>query len=475
MNSRLHTRLAVALFLGLPGAMSFVAVPAVAQNRAAAAPEIEDLEVNANSGVSPGSTLRFKMRGSPRGKARVQLQGSEVAVSLRETARGVYNGSYTIRRGDNIDPKRLIRTSLSVDSQTAVSDYSFPAAFIALADRPPAAQARPPVAQPLPPPQAQPPVQAQLPPQPQPQQAEALRIERFSAAPVAKLEPGAELRFTLSGAPGAMASFEVPGVASGLPMRETRPGFYVGSYTLRQQDNVTSGPVVATLRSGDRWVTAQLPPLLVTDATAPVIGNLLPGQGEVVPGATVTTVSGSLDDAGGAGVDPRNVRLTIAGRDVTPDTQVTPQSFSYRGMLPPGRHTAEVTARDLAGNASQKSWTFDVGSALAGATPGVLPLQVVSPGPNAAINGSEVVIQGKTTPGANVRVKVDAVAPQVDNRVSVAQLVTQQSVVADANGNFSFTLGAYRAAAGTRYEISMLASQGAQTAEQRLMLFQRPG
>jgi hypothetical protein len=479
MKSKFRIQLAAALFLGLPAATSLVAVPAHAQSRAAPAPEIEELEVNANRGVSAGSTLRFTVRGTPRGKARVQLQGSKVAVPLRETARGVYSAAYTVRQSDRIDPNRLIRATLSVGSRTVVSDYSFPPAFIALANNAPAvpprsqaqAQSQP---QPPVPPQVQAQPQPQLQPQPQPP-VEALRIERFSAAPVARLEPGTELRFTLSGNPGAMASFEVPGVASGLPMRETRPGFYVGSYTLRQQDNVTAGPVVATLRSGDRWVTAQLPALLVTDTTAPVIGNLSPRQGDVVPSGAVTTISGSIDDAGGTGVDPRSVRVSIAGRDVTPDTQVTPQTFSYRGTLSPGRHTAEVSARDLAGNASQKSWTFEVGSAAGPALSGTLPLQVVSPGANAAVNGSDVVIQGRTAPGANVRVKVDAVAPASGNRASVAQLVTQQSIVADANGNFSFTLGAYRGAAGTRYEVSMLANQGTQTAEQRLVLFQRPG
>jgi hypothetical protein len=42
---------------------------------------------------------------------------------------------------------------------------------------------------------------------------------------------------------------------------------------------------------------------------------------------------------------------------------VTPDDISYRSELATGRHTAEVTARDRAGNSSTKSWTFDVGGA----------------------------------------------------------------------------------------------------------------
>lgn len=437
-----------ALLFGLPIAVGWVTQPVAAQSRPAN-PDIDDLQLNADSGLAPGSTLQVTVRGTRGGTARVQLPGSDAPLALRESRPGVYTGSYTVRRGDRIDPRRLIRTSLTTGSRTTIANYSFPPAFVALAAPP----------RPAPPP----PTAA----------APAPRIDRFSAAPVGRLEPGTELEFSLSGLPGAAASFELPGIASGLPMREVRPGQYVGTYTLRRQDKLASGPVVATLRAGERWVRTELGTPLVTDSTAPVIGGLTPRQGEATAGAGMTQVSGTLEDAGGSGVDPRSVRLTIAGRDVTADTQVTPQSFSWRGSLPPGRHTVEVTARDQAGNANQKSWTFDVGTAMG--APAALPLQVLDPTPNSAINGADVVIRGRTTPGAAIQVTVDAIAPRVSTRASVAQPVTQQIVVANANGDFSFNFGSYRAVMGTRYEVSMVASLGNQSTEQRLVLFQRPG
>ena len=435
MKFKLRHSVAAALFLGLPAASTFMALPASAQSKSkSAAPVIENLQVNADSGLSPGSTLRFVVQGTPRGRARVQVVGTNVVVPLKESSRGVYGGSYTVKRSDRIDPGNLIRTHLAVGPRTAIANYSFPPSFMALArQNQQVAQAPQPALQPQPQPQAQP-----------------LRIHRFAAAPVNQLEPGTELRFRLEGEPGASATFEVPGVVSGVPMRETRPGFYVGTYTLRQQDKISNAPVVATLRSGDRWVTAQLAGTLVADNAAPVIGNLVPRQGEAVTGGGVTLVSGTFDDPGGTGVDPKSVRINLAGRDVTGDTQVTPQYFSYRGTLSPGRHTVEVTARDLAGNAAQKSWTFDVGTAMGAAAPSVLALQVVSPSQMAAVEGTQVVVQGRTAPNANVRVKVDAVSPPVGNRLSVAQPVTQQTVQADAEGNFSFNFGSHRAVVGTR-------------------------
>ena len=466
MRSRVRSSLVAALVVGVPAASTWIALPAAAQSRAAT-PEIDALQVNADSGLTSGSTLEFTVRGTPRGQVRVQVPGSSAAISLQEGSRGVYSGNYTIRRADRIDPTKLIRATLSVGSQSTVANYSFPPAFVALANTPAPRQPAQPQGQAQPQPQPQPPAQAP---------ASALRIERFAAAPVGKLEPGTELRFTLRGAPGANASFELPGIASGLPMREVQPGEYAGSYTLRRQDTLTPGPVVATLRAGDRWVTAPLAEPLVADSAGPVIGNPPPRQGETAAGAGTTVVFGTFDDAGGSGVDPRSVRLTIAGRDVTAETQVTPQSFSYRGPLPPGQHTVEVTARDLAGNTSQKSWTIDVGAAAMGAAPATtLPLQVVSPVNRGAARSSDVVIEGRTAPGASVRVQVDAIAPSVGDRASVAQLITQQTVIADANGTFSVNLGSYRAPLGTRFEVSLVANHGGLTAEQRLVLAPRPG
>ncbi len=107
--------------------------------------------------------------------------------------------------------------------------------------------------------------------------------------------------------------------------------------------------------------------------------------------------------------------------------------------------------------------------------PLAVPVQLLSPGNNAAIDGSQVIIQGRATPGAMVRVKVDAVAPAQDGRMSVAQPVLEQTVQADRNGNFSFSFGQPRVmpAPGTRYEVSAESLDGGQASGSRLVLFQR--
>ncbi|WP_427913492.1 hypothetical protein ACPWT1_00500 [Ramlibacter sp. MMS24-I3-19] len=82
-----------------------------------------------------------------------------------------------------------------------------------------------------------------------------------------------------------------------------------------------------------------------------------------------------------------------------------------------------------------------------------------------------LVVEGRTAPHALVQARVDAVPPAPAGRTSVAQLLMEETVQADADGNFRITLGLQRAMRGTRYEIALRATDGAQsTAEQRLLV-----
>lgn len=216
-----------------------------------AAPAIETLEINADAAFQSGSTLEFMVRGTPRGIARVQVDGSDIDLALRETRPGTYTGTYTVKRADRLQPNALIRATLVAGGRTTASSFSFPPSF--------KVAAVPPLASPS---SASPPVAVQAPPPP----AGQVRIDRFEATPVQRLEPGAQLRFAVEGAPGATATVQWPGLAGALLLREEWPGQYAGTYTLRAQDTIGNGPVVATLSSGQRRATAHLTTPLVQAA-----------------------------------------------------------------------------------------------------------------------------------------------------------------------------------------------------------------
>lgn len=353
-NDTLVRRGLAALVLALPLA-GLSGSPAQAQTRVAPAPVIDGLEVNADAALRPGSTLEFTLRGTPGGTARVQVAGSDVKVPLQEDTRGVYTGHYTVRRAERgLAPGSLIRSQLTVAGRTSQASFNFPPSFAAAQQGRTSAVA-----------------------------AAGTRVDRFVATPVDRLAPGTELKFVLDGTPAAQASIQVPGLPLTIPMQEQTPGHYLASYTLRLQDTVTPGPVVATLRKGERIATAQLAESLVAGAARP-------------PAA-----------------------------------------------------------------------------AMGAAPASALSLQVTSPGPNAVIDAGQVLLQGRTAPGANVHVRVDAVPPSAPGRASVAVPVVEQTVQADASGNFSLNFGSRRFAPGTRFEVQMSARQGGvSTAEQRLVLYQ---
>jgi hypothetical protein len=439
MKAQLRSHVA-ALFLLAPAAITFTALPStvVAQP---ATPEVHALQVTSDRGLAPGSRLHFRLEGTPRAKASIRIRGAKSMIPLAETSRGVYVGRYVITRDDNIQEGDKIRAIMRRGNRTVTASYDIPQGLGNVASAPPA---------PPPPP---------------------LRIERFQASAVDRIEPGSEIRFTLMGVPGATASVNLPGVENDLALREVRPGQYEGTYVVRRRDTLDpNGPIVATLRMGDRTVNMNLAqPLVAADNRPPAITNLTPREGDTVAGGPPTVISASFRDRGGAGVDPNTVRILISGRNVTSDAQVTPDSFSYRAPLPPGRHTVDVTARDNAGNTVRRTWSFEVASG-----PANVPIQILSHVNNGQVDGSVTNVRGRTAPMAEVNVRVDAVPPLV-GQFGVAQNVLSRTIQADANGNFEFSFTSPFPVPGTRYDVSMKARKADVTTEAKLVLYQRQG
>ncbi len=438
-------QLAVALAAHSPGAavvglgVLALAAPAHAQRAAPVAqPEIDRLEVGSDAGLAPGAELELRLIGTPRGNASVRISGAKpVNVVLKETRPG--SGEYvaydTIKRADGLAVGQAVRATLRRGKLATTASYSIP---------PTAGGATPP------PPSA------------------GLRIDRFTAAPVQRLSPGTELIVTAQGVPGASGSFEIGGVATDIPMREIRPGVYEGRYTLRREDRITAAtPVVASLRAGTQVVRANLAQPLIGDVSPPTVANLAPREGERVPPGVVY-VSGNFEDRRGTGVDPRSVRLALNGRDVTGDTQITPQSFSYRGQLAPGGYTAQLTARDGAGNELRRDWRFDVGAAVAAAP---MDVQLTGPVGDVVDGRSPVVIRGRTAPGAIVQARVTGLLT-VAGPIGLEQELLNQTLTADGAGNFTVQFQP-AGAPGSRYDVHVVSRRDGRSDEARLRLTQR--
>lgn len=410
--------------------------PAFAQEERGVA--VHSLAVEAN-GLGAGSVFQFEVQATPRARAaEVEMVGQRITVPLREVQRGVYRGSYTVKPTELIQTHGELAARIRTHDQTMSRTFPFPPNIRALATA----------------------------------GAPAAGIERFVMRPAGRLAPGRELRFRLRGEPGGQAWVDIPGVITGVDLEETRPGVYEGEYTVRRRDNLDAFPrAVATLAHGSKRVTARLQDRGGRDDDAPIISALVPAEGARVSEAGRTRISAKIED-GGHGVDPASIRMRIGGRDVSRDARFADGELRYSENLPAGRHTAELTVRDQAGNTATKSWSFEVvdraGPPVAIVPPGPLTLQVTSHTSGSTIPSTLLNLQGRTVPHASVRVQIDNVV-ELAGQIGFVQAIVDQTVQADAAGNFQFTVAPGILPMG-RYEVRLISTSGGQTAEQRLTL-----
>jgi outer membrane lipoprotein SlyB len=107
--------------------------------------------------------------------------------------------------------------------------------------------------------------------------AEMPRISSIDVRPVDRVEPGADLEFTIWGSSGAIATLQIDGATRPLTLYEDSPGVYRGTYTVARRDRI--GPdsrVTVNLRRDNRVATATLGEALQTDWPSPVAANQRP-------------------------------------------------------------------------------------------------------------------------------------------------------------------------------------------------------
>lgn len=275
--------------------------------------------------------------------------------------------------------------------------------------------------------------------------APAPLIERFVMRPNGRLHAGQEVRFRLEAVAGARAWVDVPGVFAGLQLAETRPGRYEGEYVIRSRDDLEAFErATATVQAGPQRQSARVDRRggdrderqgreERRDDRAPQITDVTPAQGGVMERGR-GRVAARFDDAGRAGVDPASVVLRIDGIDVTSRSRVSSEGVEFVDVFGLGRHTAELTLRDRAGNVARRTWSFDVAEARR-------PVPPVAAGPLLQITSHvddaptslrwPLTLEGRTVPHALVRVQMQ---PRGDG---VPRPLAETTTRADAGGHFS--------------------------------------
>jgi len=191
----------------------------------------------------------------------------------------------------------------------------------------------------------------------------AASITSFDVDHAGTFRGGEELKLTLVGTPGGTATFSIPGVIQDIPMTETQPGVYVGSFRVPANSpiNITKANAIARLRVNGAEKMIQAGSSLGFDTQPPLITAVTPDPNSRV-GRDRPNISATFDDGSGSGVDPATVVVRLDNRRVTADAQITSTFVSYRPdtALSSGMHEVTITASDRAGNPVTKTWTFRV-------------------------------------------------------------------------------------------------------------------
>lgn len=233
MKSTLRKNAAAAMLLLAPLGAALVAQPAAAQTqhyRVAATDQgrIANMSLNSDGGLRPGATLRVQVYATPGARWANVALGDNARIPLHERAPGEYVGTHVIRRGERIDPTRLMTVRAGWGESPVTLAFNYPPSFQALA-----MGAAPATAQ----------------------------VERFSMWPSRRdeLDPGRVVHFRVEGTPHARAVVNVPDTVRGVPLREVRPGHYEGQYTVRRRDDADAfRHAEVVLRAGDQRVVAQV-------------------------------------------------------------------------------------------------------------------------------------------------------------------------------------------------------------------------
>jgi hypothetical protein len=190
---------------------------------------ITHMSVHSDAGLRPGSELQILARGTPGARRATLALADGVSVRLHERAPGEYVGRYVVSRRDRIDPTRQMKLSVDWGGRPLLVSYDYPAPLQtgAMGNAPAAAN---------------------------------VEVSRFSMwTQGERLAPGRVVHFRVEGTPHAEALVRVPGLVERLPLREQRPGTYVGSYTIRLHDDLDAfADAKAVLRDGDQRVVARL-------------------------------------------------------------------------------------------------------------------------------------------------------------------------------------------------------------------------
>ena len=258
----------------------------------------------------------------------------------------------------------------------------------------------------------------------------SVEVTSFTQDAKKPLRAGDVLKATLSGTPHGKAVFDIPGLAESIPMLETSPGVYTGSYTVPKNTSATDAAVIGHLTAnGVQSTLIQAAGTLTIDSLAPKITDYGPAQNAVAE-SDRPLIYATLSDGGGTGVNPAATKITLDGKDVTAAADTTATLFTYKPdtALVGGPHTVNVTVGDTAGNTAAASWSFKVSTGKV-----IQSFTTNEPAGKAVGAGSTIVFTLTAAPGGKAQVTLGSLAKAIPLQETDPGVYTGEYTVKDGD------------------------------------------
>lgn len=182
-------------------------------------------------------------------------------------------------------------------------------------------------------------------------------------------------------------------------------------------------------------------------------------------GATVRNTHPNLSAQFSEPVNRDSLRVSVDGRDVTPQVYANPNGFNVTANqeLTPGTHHVTVGGTTAAGEGFNTGWSFNT---QAGAAANYL--HSLSPGPGSKV-GSSFTLSGTTVPGSHVHVVASGEASALGGLFQIGTGTFQTDVTADGNGHFSAPIALNAVSGGQVRIIITTTSPGGASLERSLI------
>lgn len=285
------------------------------------------------------------------------------------------------------------------------------------------------------------------------------------------LNAGDTLVVTATGDPGAQASFDIMGVTTDVPMRETSSGRYEGEFVVKRGMQVQNGTLVAHLsRNGKESVLESRRAVDINGGTVADNGNfngnssdafqVTPAEGSIV-NSSRPTVHVNLDSR----LTPGSARVFLDGNEVTNQAQVMGSAVHFvpAGDLSSGFHRVSVQAVDRNGRLLSRDWDFSVSTTSYNNGGGVF-----NPGGPMVVNltnlnngssvGSFFNVQGQTAPFSQVSLVAQSQRSLIPGVIGIQNQVANVTRQADGQGRFDIPVDASRVPMNTTLELRIQAS-----------------